>query len=210
MKLNIVAVRYLEPEYKETLKCLSKLDIPIIFVDRKGVGSLAEAYNRGFEKVNSEFVWFISNITFKPNVIFDLLSNIRKPNVTLDDLSNIKNYAGIHPKFPSHHKFIKYGNGIQECNFIEFTAPLIRSEVFKEIKLDESMPYWGHDIAFGIECEKRGYKLAIDHTTEVGHVYIWDSKKNPITEERKRLRTETDLSTKNELNKKYPGWEKYL
>lgn len=196
-KINIVAVQYLEPEYKETLKCLSKLSIPIIFVDRKGVGSLAEAYNRGFEKVNSEFVWFISNITFKTNVPLDLLSNIR-------------NYAGIHPKFPSHHKFIRNGKGIQDCKFIEFTAPIVRSEVFKEIKLDESMPYWGHDIAFGIECEKRGYKLAIDHTTEIGHVYIWDSKKNPITEERKRLRNETDISTKNELNKKYPGWEKYL
>ncbi len=197
MKLNIVAVKYLEPEYKETLKSLNRLNIRIIFVDRKGVGSLAEAYNRGFEKVNSEFVWFVSNISFKADVPLRLLANVGK-------------YAGIHPQFPSHHKFIRNGKGVQDCKFLEFTAPLVRSEVFKEIKLDESMPYWGHDIAFGIECEKRGYKLAIDHTTEVSHVYIWDSKKNPITEERKRLRTESDLSTKNELNKKYPEWEKYL
>lgn len=195
--ITIVAVQYLEPDYNQTLDCLKKLSLPVIFVDRKGIGSLAEAYNRGFKKVQTEYTWFISNITFKPDVPTKLLSSIH-------------NYGGVSPKFASHHKFIRIGKGVQESKFVEFTAPLIRSEVYKEIQLDENLPYWGHDIVFGIECEKRGIKLAIDHTAEIEHTYIWDSKPNPITEKRKKLRLAQDKPTEEYLNLNYPNWKQYL
>jgi GT2 family glycosyltransferase len=195
MKLQIVAVQYLEPEYNATLRSINACGIPTIFVDRKGVGSLAEAYNRGFKKVEAEYTWFISNISFDKTVPQRLLKSI-------------EGFEGVHPQFDSHHKFIKHGKGIQQAPFLEFTAPLIRSEVFREIGLNEEMPYWGHDIAFGIECEKKGYKLAVDHTTKIDHVYIWDSKKNKVTEERKRRRLETDKQTETYLDTHYNGWRK--
>jgi hypothetical protein len=197
MKLQIVAVQYLEPEYINTLRAINSCGIPTIYVDRKGTGSLAEAYNKGFKKVQAEYVWFISNISFDKNT----------PNKLLQ---SIHGYEGIHPTFESHHRFIRQGKGIKQAPFLEFTAPLIRSEVFKEIGLIEEMPYWGHDIAFGIECEKRGYKLAVDHNTKVDHVYIWDSKRNPITEKRKKLRLESDKPTEEYLNLNYPRWKEYL
>lgn len=197
MKIQIVAVQYLEPEYKQTLKSLSQLDIPIIYVDRKGVGSLAEAYNRGFQKVQAEYTWFISNIVFDPSVPDKLLKSI-------------EGYAGVHPTFNSHHKFIRQGKGIQEAPFLEFTAPLIKSEIFKEIGLIEEMPYWGHDIAFGLECTKRNYKVAVDHNTKIDHVYIWDSRRNPITEKRKKLRLSTDKQTFDYLDQHYNGWRQHV
>jgi hypothetical protein len=197
LKIQIVAIQYLEPEYTSTLRSINACGIPTVFVDRKGVGSMAEAYNSGFEKTNAEFVWFISNVSFDKRVPLELLKSIG-------------NYAGIHPKFESHHKFIRMGRGIREVPFIEFTAPLIRSEVFKEFKLIEEMPYWGHDIAWGLECERRGYKVAVDHNTKVDHVYIWDSKKNPITEERKQRRLESDKQTFDYLNTHYDGWRKHV
>lgn len=197
MKLQIVAVQYLEPEYINTLRSINLCQIPTIFVDRKGTGSLAEAYNRGFQKVQAEYVWFISNISFDKNVPGRLLKSV-------------EGYEGIHPEFDSHHKFIREGKGIQEAPFLEFTAPLIRSEVFKEIGLIEEMPYWGHDIAFGLECTKRGYKIAVDHNTRVDHVYIWDSKKHPVTQERKQKRLATDKQTFDYLDKHYNGWRKHV
>lgn len=197
MSISIVAVRYLEPEYKQTLDCLNKVPCPIIFVDRKGVGSLAEAYNRGFKKVQTDYVWFISNIVFKENVLTRLMENI-------------KPYAGIHPNFDSHHKFMRYGKGIQRAKFIEFTAPLIKSQIFEEIQLDENLPYWGHDIVFGMECEQKGYTLAVDHTTKIDHTYIWDSKEHPVTLRRKQLRVMSDKATEFHLDKYYPRWKQYL
>lgn len=197
MKLQIVAVQYLEPEYNATLRSINMCQIPTIFVDRKGVGSLAEAYNRGFQKVQAEYVWFISNISFDKTVPGRLLKSV-------------EGYAGVHPEFDSHHKFIRKGKGIEKAPFLEFTAPLIRSEVFKEIGLIEEMPYWGHDIAFGIECQKKGYELAVDHTTRIDHVYIWDSKRNKITEERKKRRLETDKQTEEYLDTHYQGWRKQV
>lgn len=195
--ITIVAVRYEETWYKETIKSLSKVKIPIVFVDRQGVGSLAEAYNRGFEKVQTPLVWFISNITFQKDVPLRLVSHM-------------SGFDGIHPQFESHHKFIRQGNGLRECKFLEFTAPLIKSEVFREIRLNEDMPYWGHDIAFGIECHKRGYKLAIDHTVKIDHAYIWDSKEEEVTKKRKALRLASDKKTEDKLNQLYPDWKRYL
>ena len=195
--ITIVAVKYEESWYKDTLKCLNKINVPIVMVDRKGTGSLAEAYNRGFEKVHTPLVWFISNITFDKEVPMRLISHM-------------SGFDGIHPQFESHHKFIKQGHGVQEAKFIEFTAPLIKSEVYREIRLNEEMPYWGHDIAFGIECHKKGYKLAIDHTVKIGHSYIWDSKEEEVTKKRKALRLASDTQTENKLNELYPEWKRYL
>lgn len=195
--ITIVAVKYLEPWYQKTIDCLYSLDMPIVWVDRKGVGSLAEAYNRGFKKVQTDNVWFVSNIVFDKSVPLKLLNTL-------------KDYHAVHPQFESHHKFIRSGSGIQPCEFVEFTAPMIRSKVYEDIQLNENLPYWGHDIVFGIEAKKRGYKMAIDHRVKVGHTYIWDQKEYPITAKRKALRLSKDKETELYLNLHYPNWKECL
>ena len=49
--ITIVSIVYHEPEWIETKKCIEACGVPVVYVERSppGVGSLAEAINRGFK-----------------------------------------------------------------------------------------------------------------------------------------------------------------
>lgn len=141
--IGIVAIIYQEEYWKETELLLAQTNDPVYLVDRKGVGSMSEAYNTGFKEAMKdkeyEWIWFVSNVTFK---IKDW-QNIKNLANTLTD------YAAINPVYNSDHAHLRPGHSefsVYDIPFVEFTAPLVRASVFKENPLDEMLPYWGQDL----------------------------------------------------------------
>lgn len=199
----IISVVYLEPEWIETKRCIDATGLPVYYVERrpKGVGSLAEAINRGFIESNAkqyDYAWIITNITFSPEVLPRLIKS-------MDSFSDAK-CAVLHPAFPSDHIHERPdGSGmVKAVPFVEFTSAIVRTEVFKDFPLDENMPYWGHDPDHGLRMWQNGYAVAVDHGVSIGHTYIRNnSKGHNITKKRLELRRSTDDSTKEALAKKY-------
>lgn len=187
MQLSILAVEYLEPYYAETKKCIAATGLPVTYVKRnpEGIGSLAEAINRGMKQMTSDYVWIVTNVTFKPDTAHKLLKHIGDADV-------------IHPSFNSDHLFMREGNGQRQVPFVEFTAAMVKRSSW--MGLDETMPYWGHDIDYGLRCTG---KILVDYETRVDHVYIRNSKPHPITQRRLRLRRLEDAKTKARLLMKH-------
>lgn len=197
MKVSIVAVLYEEPEYKATKACIeavSDLVQEIVYVDRKGVGSLAKAYNDGFVQLEeTDYVWFVSNITFTREDLFELVKAMAK------------GYAAIHPCFDSDHQHIRPNTTgkVVSAPFVEFTSPMVRYDVFYDHRLDEKLPYWGHDIDWSYRIKHEGHRMAIHHGVEVGHVYMRNSYPHVITRRRKVLRRKADSGTRLRLKELY-------
>ena len=204
-RLHIVAVKYEEPDWVITNRCLDQTRFPVHYVDRKGVGSLAEALNRGFNYVISanegiDLVWFVTNVTFNPDL----------PTKLVDQMTHT-GFAAITPAFRSDHQFIRPVQGSSltlECPMIEFTAPIVRVSVFKQFLLDENMPYWGHDLDWSYRVKQAGHKLGVFHGGVLGHEYIRNNRrKHPVTVRRAAIRVSTNGSTQAALEKKYgPNW----
>lgn len=193
----IISIVYLEPEWIETKRCIDKSGFPVHYVERKpmGVGYLAEAINRGFRESNAiqyQYAWIVTNITFAPGVPGRLLKSMDR-------------YDVIHPAFNSDHIHERPdGSGVvKPVPFVEFTAAMVRAEVFKDYPLDENLPYWGHDLDHGYRMWQNGYKVGVDHGCIIGHTYIRNKESHPITVQRKRLRKLTDYKTRLHLEKKY-------
>lgn len=207
----ILAVVYHEPEWIQT--CVSIAEhcsgIPIVFVDRKGFGSLAEAVNRGIRDncIPTSYVWVLTNVVFGPQCLQQLMAEIQAQ----DDL------VAVSPAFNSDHAFMRPIPGprrLVEVPFVEFTCPLVQTQYLRDVPLDERMPYAGHDIDWGYQMRERGRKLAVLQNVIVGHVYIRDTvfqKPNPITRKRHRLRVLAEESTKAYLHAKHgPEWRQKL
>ena len=190
----IISVIYKEPEWKETEKLIDAIpDVPAFFVDRDGTGSLARAINAGFDKWGKDFkfVWFITNIVFKPDCLKNLLAEIQN------------GWAALTPAFKSDHKLCRPGDEVREVPFVEFTAPIVRSDVFINFPLDEKMPYWGHDLDWGYRVRQSGYKLGCLSTETIDHIYIRNAKDHPVTKARWNLRKRFNMSTGIALRNKY-------
>jgi GT2 family glycosyltransferase len=212
MKTLIIAVAYLEPSWIETRNCLLKCDNKVVVVDREGVGSLAAAYNHAFKKhaKGYEYVWFVSNITFSPFAVHVLES----------EMENRKSFAAMHPVMQNSdhahmrstwHLRQRLNGAIDEVPFVEFTAPIVRANVFNEFMLDEQMPYVGHDLDWGYRVRQAGFKIGLNHKTEIEHAYIRHSPDHAVTAQRMRLRRESDDATVNRLIEKYgPDYKKKL
>jgi len=205
-RVCIISVVYGEPEWKKTKECLELLDIPVNYIDRGGVGSLAEAINKGFTKYakpKHDYVLFVTNVTFPSMMLKKLVKEMDRSG-----------YAAIHPSFNSDHHFCRPLN--QDCTvespFVEFTCCMVRRDVFLNHYLDERMPYWGHDLDWGYRVKRSGYDVGIYHGIKLEHVYIrHNKKKHPLTQERKRLRNNADSSTKAALIDKYgPNWRDFV
>lgn len=196
-KLTIVSVMYLEPEWQETKRCIEATGLPVVYVDRNpaGVGSLAEAINRGFRLApKSEFIWFVTNITFTPDV----------PGKLLAAIDGAPSCAGVHPAFNSDHGHIRPRPtiGLIDVPFIEFTAAMVRASLFDG--LDERMPYVGHDMAWSYDMRMHGHTVAVLHGTEIGHIYIRHNRiPHPATNKRKRLRAAEVQPTIKRLIERY-------
>lgn len=213
MSVTILALRYLEPDWAATQECIEKVEsrnskVEIHYVDRipPGVGNMAEAINRGFTEISyqlsviSKYVWFVSNVTFSPDLLPRLIEAMDRTD-----------YAAIHPAFNSDHLFCRPVTNNQQpitllAPFIEFTAPIIRSEVFAEFPLDESLPYWGHDLDWGYRLWQAGHKIGVlqsDHSL-LGHTYIRNANQLPlVTRQRHALRRASNASTRHRLAQKY-------
>ncbi len=202
----ILAIKYAEPEWQQTLACLLKQKEPVIFIDRNGTGSLAEAINRGIKSISGDYdyVWIVTNILFFPDTLHKLQENMKANNCD-----------AIHPAFASDHAHLRINNIVRitkRVPFLEFTAPLIKLSLLKNFLLDEDMPYWGHDLDWGYRVSLHNYTLAVDNTAPISHTYIRNNNFNhDITLIRKKLRKATDDNTRAALVKKYgANWSNLL
>lgn len=210
MTTEIISIIYHEKDWQETASLLSETGLKTTFVDRGGVGSLAKAYNEGVGRIvesgtNPDYVWLVSNIYLgEPDIHEYLIAALGR----LD-----RSFVAIHPCFASDHEFCRCnGEGeASEVPYIEFTAPLIRFEVLKQFPLNESMPYWGHDLDWGYRVRMNGHKIAVANRISVGHVYIRNAKKEKVTMDRLNLRRKTDVKTRTELIRLYgQNWREVL
>lgn len=200
-KTVIVSIIYEEPEWKRTDRAIRQCGAPVVRVDRKGVGSLAHAYNTGFKAAKQfykfDYIWFVSNPIFQPGILIDL-----------EEAMDTTKFAAIHPFFNSDHKHMRSdGTGkIRPVPFIEFTAPIVRRTIFEKFKLDEKMPYWGHDLDWGYRVNQAGHKIAVHNGVGVRHEYIRHSakrKQHPITKERHERRIATNAETLTRIQELY-------
>ena len=218
MRILIVSVIYLEPEWKATRDCIAINQnvcemlghtVNLIEVDRKGWGSLSEAMNRGAKEGEAErydYIWFVTNVTFNQDALANML-------VYAENSS----FVAIHPAFNSDHAHLRPipgGSFTLEVPFIEFTAPLVRADVFAAFPLDERMPYWGMDLDWSYRVMQAGNKLGCCHEVVLGHEYIRNNvkaKRHPITQKRWNARKRTDDGTRRRLIKLYgKDWKKVL
>lgn len=209
-KVCIVAIQYEEPEWQETKSCIEATGLPVFYIGRnpKGVGSLAEAINRGVfltlhgdehgfhSPIHYQYIWIVTNVTFSPRMAEDMA-------VILDTFPGI---AAVHPCFKSDHEHMKKKEGelVTLAPFIEFTAAMVRTEVFKKFPLDDKMPYVGHDMAWGYDVRQAGYKIGVYHGEILGHTYIRHNKiRNKYTDMRKKLRRRAVQPTIDRLIDRY-------
>jgi len=205
-KVAAISIIYQEPYWTETERCLDRCGIPLFFVDRHGVGSLAKAINSGFDRWGQgfEYIWFVTNVTFSRTCLKNLVEQM-----------DLTGFAAITPAFNSDHSFCQPIEGCEETRevpYIEFTAPIVRSSIFNDMRLDEDMPYWGHDLDWGFRAREIGCKLGVFHGETLGHTYIRHTAKiHHTTAKRARLRKITNAPTRDALIHKYgTGWRKVL
>ncbi len=200
-KVGIVSVIYLEPEWIKTKMSIQECGVPTTYVNRDGTGSLALAYNSGFERIlednDPEYIWFVSNPCFNSDILPKLVA-------AMDETG----YDAIHPAFDSDHAPIRPDGSdlIKPVAFLEFTCPIVKTETFRKFRLDEHMPYWGHDLSWGYEVRKAGGIVAVHHGITVKHEYIRNTvNKRPhaVTKQRRRLRKMTNAQTFERLRQLY-------
>lgn len=180
-RLVIISLKYLEPYYENTLKCLQEIPYPILFADRDGVGNMSRAFNEVFERMpfNVEYVWFITNVTFTTDV----------PEKLMQVLDSDPNIAAVHPAMAtSDHRHLWPGE-TRDVPFIEFTAPMFRAADFARFMLDENTPYYYMDLIISHQLKQEGKRLVCVGDAEVQHTYLRNERKqHPITNIRKQLR----------------------
>ena len=199
----IIALEYLEPDFLETIQCLEKFNVPIIWAKRDGIGNMSRAFNEAFRyklkddpsyNVYPRYVWFTTNILCNETLLHDLVKGIESSG-----------YAAIHPAFGSAHRHIvQDGSGIvKQAPFIEFTAPLFRTEVFEKYYLDEDLWYWymDLDISYRMRCD--GYKMGIHHGAALTHRYLTEDNLHEISKLRYQLRTIMNSSAEQKLEAQY-------
>jgi GT2 family glycosyltransferase len=212
MNVAVLSVVYAESWWSETQKSLQRMQaaVDIYHVDRQGVGSLAEAFNRGFREhalQRYDYVWLITNVVFRPDVLPTLVEVITR-----------KDWRAIHPAFKSDHAFLRkdstlHGPGDVETPFIEFTAPLVHVPTFLSNPLDEAMPYIGHDLDWCYRVREQGGKVGVCRQVSVRHSYLRNltAPESAVTLRRAELRRAAEQPTLDRLVEKYgASWRKKL
>jgi GT2 family glycosyltransferase len=204
MKILIVLLEYLEPEFTQTLKCVEDTGLPYEVVSRDGVGNMSRAYNSILMDVSwqADYLWFVSNVTFDKEMPYKLAETLEKTG-----------WAGVHPAMStSDHRFQwKNGDVPRETPFIEWTAPMVNAELFSHEPLDEMLPYYYMDLDWCHRMREQGHKVGVDHRVEVNHVYLRNKKEHPIGQIRKQLRNYwTPISQKHMINKYGKDWQTKL
>jgi hypothetical protein len=190
--IDIVLINYLEKSFAQTIKCCEKLNGNVILQDRspRGVGSLAQAVNKGFSKVTTEYFLVVTNVTFNPTEINKFIQHT--------------GYTAIQPTYASDHKHLRLGYGIERVPFTEFTFVLLHSNDFDKLGgVDELMPYVGFDIDYGIKASKMELEIACDFNYKVEHIYNRHLDYSIVTKRRKELRREAEFKTRQRLVELY-------
>lgn len=200
-KITIISIIYKEPEWQRTKECIVSTGLPVVYVERNpiGVGSLAEAINRGVRMTpDSDFLFIVTNCEFSREMPQRLAEAFPGPRPGM---------VAIAPCFDSDHEHIKqanHANPIQEVPFVEFTAVMVRDVIMRQWALDEDLAYVGHDMDFGVRMRREGYYLCVDHREKLGHTYLrHKTERNAYTEKRKKLRKQAQPKTVLKLKQKY-------
>lgn len=215
----IIALQYEEPEYAETRKCIEATGLPVIWANRDGVGNYSRAFNEAFKngivwmpesvdpfKKASDFkyAWMISNITFDPQVPFELA----------DDMDiELLNLAAIHPAMhgSDHRHQWPDADGITKIvPFIEWTAPMVRTSAFTTTPLNQELAYYYMDLDWCYRVkEKKLGNVAVCHSARVGHAYLRTNKTHRISQIRSALRDYWTPRSQWEMARLYGGdWKK--
>jgi hypothetical protein len=199
MRILIVVLEYLEPDWLQTLKCVQDTGLPYELVSRDGVGNMSRAYNSIVHK-EADYYWFVSNVTFSPQMPFMLAMACEE-----------RGWAGIHPAMrSSDHKFQwPNGNEPKETPFIEWTAPMVNAEIFRDNLLDEMLPYYYMDLDW---CHRvKPNKVGVHHGQVVEHTYLRNKQEHPIGQLRKQLRNYwTPISQRHMIHKYGKDWQQKL
>ena len=199
MRILIVVLEYLEPDWLQTLKCVQDTGLPYELVSRDGVGNMSRAYNSIVNK-EADYYWFISNVTFSPQMPFMLAMACEE-----------RGWAGIHPAMrSSDHKFQwPNGNEPKETPFIEWTAPMVNAEIFRDNLLDEMLPYYYMDLDW---CHRvKPNKVGVHHGQVVEHTYLRNKQEHPIGQLRKQLSNYwTPISQRHMIQKYGKDWQQKL
>ena len=202
MKILIVALEYLEPEWEQTIADIEATGLPFEVVSRDGVGNMSRAYNSILMDPTwqADYLWFVSNIRFDADTPFKLAQTLERTG-----------WAGIHPAMPTsdHRSHHLHPIGVEkETDFIEFTAPMIRAEVFLNDPLDEMLPYYYMDLDWSYRIRQQGMKVGVDHSTQIRHIYLRNFEdEHPVSRIRKQLRTYwTPISQKHMVQKWGKDW----
>ena len=201
-KLLIVALEYLEPEWQQTLNCIEATGLPYQIVRRDGIGNMSRAFNTVFNNpfLDYDLLWLVTNIIFEPNI----------PHLLAQGIGD---YAAIHPAMKSSDHRFQWPDGSKEVKqvpFVEFTAPMIRTEVLYNNPLDEMLPYYYMDLDFAHRIKPE--KVAVHHGAEINHVYLRNKQtEHPISTIRKRLRHYWTPLSQAHMRKKWGAdWETKL
>lgn len=170
----------------------------VIYANRDGVGSMSRAFNDAvincFGGVEEKYIWFVTNVTFGPDL----------PASLLDALESNPKAAAVHPGMNSSHGFINKAKGIEPASFIEWAAPMIRTEAWEDIgELDEDMPYVHFDLDWSHRAKEKGWGLLIDGRERVSHTYLHIKKTNRISQIRSELRSLKHADSLLALNEKW-------
>lgn len=199
MRILIVVLEYLEPDWLQTLKCVQDTGLPYELVSRDGVGNMSRAYNSIINK-EADYYWFVSNVTFSPQMPYMLAMACEE-----------KGWAGIHPAMrSSDHKFQwPNGNEPKDTPFIEWTAPMVNAEIFRDNLLDEMLPYYYMDLDW---CHRvKPNKVGVHHGQVVEHTYLRNKQEHPIGQLRKQLRNYwTPISQRHMIQKYGKDWQQKL
>lgn len=202
MRILIVVLEYLEPDWLQTLKCVQDTGLPYEIVSRDGVGNMSRAYNSILMDPTwkADYLWFVSNVTFAPQMPFELAQACERLE-----------WAAIHPAMPgSDHRF-QWPDGIQpkETPFVEWTCPMVNAEVFADNPLDEMLPYYYMDLDWCHRVKPR--KVGVHHGQVIEHTYLRNKQEHPIGQLRKQLRNYwTPISQRHMIQKYGKDWQQKL
>lgn len=202
--LAIVALVYQEPYYAQTRDCIAATGLPVYWADRKGVGNFSAAMNEAFARTTEDLIWFTTDIVFEPETPLRLRERLLENELVI-----------IQPAYLSDHQHLRPdGSGlVKRVPYLEWTAPLVRAEWFREIGgLDEDFHYWMQDLIFSKEVRERGGAMGVDHGCVINHVYHREDKvKHPVTKQRYSLRNRRVPIERNLLARKFgPNWKDLL
>lgn len=211
--ITIVALKYEEPYYAETVKCLEATKLPVVWADRRGWGNFSKAMNDAMWQVKTPYVWFTTDITFDPETPYKLLESLQQCGL-----------AAIHPHHASDHLSHRLGGQtnvypfgaetgalVRPVPFIEWTAPLVEMEWMTRFPLEEDYWYWYMDLLWSKAVREAGGRLGVDLQHGVNHVYRRNKVEHQITRKRYRHRQVRNRIEQKLLARRFgPDWRKTL